>query len=223
MNILNTLLTNKIRNYLVLDRRSVFESRMGVYAVDLSRHCSDDVLLWPHCFAGVVSYRCQLCFFLTNWHTTCRYGLGLLFQFLLFSMITSWLCLLLISTSSHGIFGRYDGIVPTHLGSLAWFDSESKWAWPNLTQAQLDSFWPNLTLLSLSQNGPGPTWLLLAQFDPTLCFFLAVQLVWLCQGVNSSSTFWLFQGVNNRRPSWPILTLLFAFFAVHCWFDSVRG
>ena len=31
MNILNTLLTNKIRNYLVLDRRSVFDSRMGVY------------------------------------------------------------------------------------------------------------------------------------------------------------------------------------------------
>ena len=70
--------------------------------------------------------------------------------------------------------------------------------------AQLDSFWPNLTLLSPSQNGPGPTWLLLAQFDPTLCFFLAVQLVWLCQGVNSSSTFWLFQGVNNRSPSSPL-------------------
>ena len=47
--------------------------------------------------------------------------------------------------------------VPTHLDSLAQFDSESKWAWPNLTQAQLDSFWPNLTLLSPSQNGPGPT------------------------------------------------------------------
>ena len=47
--------------------------------------------------------------------------------------------------------------VPTHLDSLARFDSESKWAWPNLTQAQLDSFWPNLTLLSSSQNGPGPT------------------------------------------------------------------
>ena len=64
--------------------------------------------------------------------------------------------------------------VPTHLDSLARFDSESKWAWPKLTQAQLDSFWPNLTLLSPSQNGPGPTSLLLAQFDPTLCFFLAV-------------------------------------------------
>ena len=48
-------------------------------------------------------------------------------------------------------------VVPTHLDSLARFDSESKWAWPNLTQAQLDSFWPNLTLLSPSQNGPGPT------------------------------------------------------------------
>ena len=67
--------------------------------------------------------------------------------------------------------------VPTHLDSLARFDSESKWAWPNLTQAQLNSFWPNLTLLSPSQNGPGRTCLLFAQFDPTLCFFLAVQLV----------------------------------------------
>ena len=46
--------------------------------------------------------------------------------------------------------------VPTHLDSLARFDSGSKWAWPNLTQAQLDSFWPDLTLLSPSQNEPGP-------------------------------------------------------------------
>ena len=49
------------------------------------------------------------------------------------------------------------GYVLTHLDSLARFDSGSKWAWPNLTQAQLDSFSPNLTLLSPSQNGPGPT------------------------------------------------------------------
>ena len=49
-----------------------------------------------------------LCFFFKqtgaqDWHITCRHGCGLLFQFLLFSMIrcmTSWLCLCLISTSS---------------------------------------------------------------------------------------------------------------------------
>ena len=54
----------------------------------------------PDCLAGI------MLLFKTNWHMTCRQGrgTGLLFQFLLFSMMeTSWLCFCphVISTSSH--------------------------------------------------------------------------------------------------------------------------
>ena len=40
-----------------------------------------------------------------------------------------------------------NNIALTHIDSLAQFDSEPKWAKPDFTQAQADSFWPSLTLL----------------------------------------------------------------------------
>ena len=104
---------------------------------------------------------------------------------------------------------KEDSFVPTYLDSLANLTPSQNgpgptWPRPNLTP--FGPIWLHClrVKMGLAQLDPGPTRLLFAKFNPTLSFFLAVQLVWLCQGVNSSSTFWLFQGVNNRNPSWPL-------------------
>ena len=77
--------------------RMMCESMLSRNAEIPPMHCC---LGEPDCLVGI------MLLFQTNWHITCRHGCGLLFQFLLFSMhvsacITSWLCLFLISTSSH--------------------------------------------------------------------------------------------------------------------------